>query len=149
MTLQFQQCDYNMQDRRLTLCGAICWCYGWVSTILQRNNTTDHSPFSFVAVSLVDPGFPRGGCVNPWGGGHQHTILPIFQKTAWKWRNFGPGGGVPHIPRAPLSSATVKCPYWLKKTRVCLTWKTGSNRKTGRTGMNLKPSPWLASMIQH
>ena len=54
-------------------------------------------------VSVADPGFPRGGGANPKGGGANLLFGQFFQKTAWKWRYFGPGGCV---PRAPLRSAT-------------------------------------------
>ena len=42
---------------------------------------------------------PRG--VNPTGGGGSANIQfdQIFQKTAWKWRKFGPGEE--RVPRAP------------------------------------------------
>ena len=51
--------------------------------------------------SVADPGFPRGGGANPKGGGANLLFGQFFPKTAWKWRNFGPGGA-----RPPLRSAT-------------------------------------------
>ena len=44
---------------------------------------------------------PRRGRQLPGGGGRQHTILA---KTAWNWKNLGPGE---RVPGAPLRSATV------------------------------------------
>ena len=42
--------------------------------------------------AVVDPGFPRGGGANSWGG-RQHTILPNFPKNCMKLKEFGPPGG--------------------------------------------------------
>ena len=56
---------------------------------------------------VADPGIPRGGVANSWGGGgRQHTILPNFPKNCMKLKEFGPlrhataDGGVPtyHLP---------------------------------------------------
>ena len=51
---------------------------------------------------MADPGFSRGGGANPKGGGANLLFGQFSPKTAWKWRNFGPGGRV----HAPLRSAT-------------------------------------------
>ena len=47
---------------------------------------------------------PRRGRQLPRGGANIR-FCQIFPKTAWNWKNLGPGGGV---PCAPLRSATVK-----------------------------------------
>ena len=51
-------------------------------------------------VTVVDPGFSRGGEANPGGG--QHTILPNFPQNCMKLKEFGPGGA---RPSRPLRSA--------------------------------------------
>ena len=45
--------------------------------------------------AVADPGFPRGGGVNPPGGGREHTIFPKFPENcmnldAQRW------GCIPH-----------------------------------------------------
>ena len=44
---------------------------------------------------MTDPGFPRGGGVNPPKGGREHTFLSNSpEKTACNLKNFdGRGGG--------------------------------------------------------
>ena len=45
----------------------------------------------FLYFPAADPGFPR------WGGGRQHTILPIFSKSCMKLKEFGHPGGDPPL----------------------------------------------------
>ena len=55
----------------------------------------------FETLAVADPGFPRGGGANLKGGGANLLFGHFFLKTAWKWRNFGPEGGV-RPSRPPL-----------------------------------------------
>ena len=43
-------------------------------------------------IAVADPGFPRGGVTNSWGGANIWSCQ-IFPKTAWNWKNLGPQGG--------------------------------------------------------
>ena len=54
---------------------------------------------------MTDSGFPRGRGANPKGGANL-IFGQFFPKTAWKWRNFGRGGGPACVPRVPLRSVT-------------------------------------------
>ena len=80
---------------------------GMVVTIKQANSCRLFCVFVVEnnnPLPVADPGFPRGGGANPKGGGANLLFGQLFLKTAWKWRNFGPGGA--RVPRAPLRSAT-------------------------------------------
>ena len=73
------------------------------------------------AISAADPGFPRGGGRQlPGGGGHQHTILPIFPKNCMKIeRIWVPGGARPSRPpplNPPLHLAFRGCEHFILKT---------------------------------
>ena len=50
---------------------------------------------------MADPGFPRGGGANPFGGGRQHMILPNFPTNCMKLKEFGPQGRPSRSPLDP------------------------------------------------
>ena len=57
---------------------------------------------------MTDSRFFRGGAAALRG--RQPTTWPIFPKTAWKWRNFGPGGGEErHASLAPTLDPPMYC----------------------------------------
>ena len=62
---------------------------GHYATLLQWLRIFDAT--DLYHTSVADPGYPWGRGANP--PGHQHTILPNFPKTAWKWKNLDPRGG--------------------------------------------------------
>ena len=43
--------------------------------------------------SVADPGFPRGGCANPQGGGANLLFGHNCPENCMKMKEFGPRGG--------------------------------------------------------
>ena len=89
-----------------------------------------------LAISVADPGFPRGGDANPPGG--QHTILTNFPKIAWNWKNLDPVGR----PSSPLRSATAYVPVWEILDPHCPLWKNTSTTAPGSAAQNPSKDKW-------
>ena len=51
------------------------------------------SSISEVGIAVVDPGFPLRGTST-------YDVAKIFQKNCMKLKEFGPPGGVEHVPSA-------------------------------------------------
>ena len=56
----------------------------------------------FVAISVADPGFPRGGGANSPGGAPTYDFAKFSQKLHEIERIWAPGGAC--VPRAPLNA---------------------------------------------
>ena len=74
----------------------------WVISLTPRKSLRPIA-FFFQSIPVADPGFSRGGGVNPPGGAWTRQIFP---KTAWNRKNLDAQGGA-CVPHAPPRSANV------------------------------------------
>ena len=104
------------------------WIHHWQSRCqLSEFKTDQWNPtvlifnFALWKVAVADPGFSRGGGVNPPGGAWTRQIFP---KTAWNRKNLDAQGGacVPHAPPLDPPMGRMLC----RNSRCTETFRSGS-----------------------
>ena len=86
----------------------------WLPNSESRMSGVHHPLLLYITLPVADPGFPRGGGVNPRGWGANLLFGQKFPENCMKMKEFGPRGAHPWRPLLDSPMLAAQNPFCIK-----------------------------------